>query len=765
VSSGARRSNRVLALVWLVVVTAIVVHQYGFWRAPDFVTDVTELLPHQPDPELEQATARLLAGAATQWVVLVGAADWESSKRAATTVLDTLDPQRQKFQSAPQSGELPEPFLSQLRSARGALITRGSLQWLQTATPADVAQRALQNLVQPLGDGLSSWRDDPLGFWGEWLRERAQWSRLRPRDGWLWIEDGGTQWIALPFAERDTAFSTWMAGTNLQRLAAARQRVAEDGGVRILAAGTAVQAEAAAARAGFEVSVIGTGSLVAVVLLTLVTFGSLRPILLVALSLVAGCAAALSVTDMVFGRVHMLTMVFGASLIGVAEDYGIHYFAARQGAPVEHRWEQLRQIAPGLWLALATSGIAYLALGLAPFPGLRQIAVFSCVGLVAAFLTVLCWFPWLDRKPLRTTAFAARFARSLDSWPRWPRGSKGILLAVIGIALLVPGLLRLRSVDDIRLLQNVPQALLNEQVAVGRILGLPSPAQVFLVSGDSQESLLHNEERLTARLADMVRRGRIGGYQALSDLVPSEAAQRQATVLIAQANRHAWQAMAEATGEHIDMQPVQPGVLTISDLPPDTASLPVSPWQNAAGKYYGLVMLQGVDRAALPDLAATAVGLAGVRWINNTARFSEVLAHYRLRLGALLVAGTLAVILLLHWRYRAAAWRAYVPTLFGGLLTLALFGWIGIPVQLFVVLSLILLLGMGIDYGIFMLEHPGDRSVWLAVAIAGVSTLLSFGLLALSTTPALRAFGLAMLIGETSIWLLTPVFRSGSFHR
>jgi predicted exporter len=45
------------------------------------------------------------------------------------------------------------------------------------------------------------------------------------------------------------------------------------------------------------------------------------------------------------------------------------------------------------------------------------------------------------------------------------------------------------------------------------------------------------------------------------------------------------------------------------------------------------------------------------------------------------------------------------------------------------------------------------------VALAGVSTLLSFGLLGLSATPALRSFGLAMLLGEVTIWLLTPCFR------
>ncbi|MGC4027642.1 MAG: hypothetical protein QM696_02035 [Steroidobacteraceae bacterium] len=760
-SEVAQNRYRLLALAWLAAVAALAVHQYRLWRAPDFVTDVAQLLPHQADPVLEQATAQLLSVAATQWVVLVGARDWETSRQAAGTVLSVIDPQRRKLQGAAQGAALPAALMTQIAQARGALTTRESRQWLRSASDEDIARRALQNLLQPVGDGFSSWRDDPLGLLGDWVRERAQWSRLRPRDGWLWVEDADIQWVALPFTEAGSGFSTWNAGTNSKLLAEARAKVQEqDPGVRVLAAGTTLFAEAAADRATFEMSVIGTGSLLAVVLLTFVTFGSLRPILLVTLSLTIGCAAALSVTDLVFGRVHLLTTVFGASLIGVAEDYGIHYFAARQGTPVDQRWEQLRRIAPGLWLALATSGIAYLALGLAPFPGLRQIAVFSCVGLLAAFLTVLCWFPWLDRKPLRATRFAVAFARSLDGWPRWPAGLKGWLLGLLGIAVMLPGVLRLHTVDDLRLLQNAPPDLLAEQLEAGRILGLASPAQFFLVSGGSEEALLQDEEALTARLADLVRSGRILGYQALSDWVPSQQVQRESAALASRADEEAWRAMMAATGERLQIAPKTPRYLTVGEFQHASGGrIPIPTWRDPAGQYHSLVMLQGVSRDSLADLGRAAAGVAGVRWIDNTARYSGILARYRVRLSGLLLVGVLAVMLLMHWRYRARAWRAYLPTLFGGVVTLAFFGWAGIPVQLFVVLSLILLLGMGIDYGIFMLEHPGERAVWLAVAIAGVSTLLSFGLLALSTTPALRAFGLGMLVGETAIWLLTPVFR------
>ena len=45
---------------------------------------------------------------------------------------------------------------------------------------------------------------------------------------------------------------------------------------------------------------------------------------------------------------------------------------------------------------------------------------------------------------------------------------------------------------------------------------------------------------------------------------------------------------------------------------------------------------------------------------------------------------------------------------------------------------------------------PTQLATWL--------TLLPFGLLALSSTPALQALGLTATLGVTLSWLLTPVF-------
>ncbi len=172
------------------------------------------------------------------------------------------------------------------------------------------------------------------------------------------------------------------------------------------------------------------------------------------------------------------------------------------------------------------------------------------------------------------------------------------------------------------------------------------------------------------------------------------------------------------------------------------------------------MMLQGLDgRDAIGAVAAAVAPVAGALWVDRVADYSALLARYRAMMTWLLVAGAAVVAVLLAWRHGRAAWRALVPTLLAAALSVAMLGWLDVPLQLFSVLALALLLGVGVDYGIFLLEHPGDGVSWTAIVLGAASTLLAFGLLALSATPALHAFGMTMLGGVGAVWILSPWFR------
>ena len=751
---------KALAWAWLLAVAALAVHQAGFWREARLDSDVMALLPGETEDALQQAAnARLAGGATRQVVVLVGAPDWARTRRAADAFEARLAEADSPFTVMAGDDDALASALGFYAGHRRGLLTPA--QRAQLEDPGTV-ELALARLYSPGAGGFGAWREDPLGLWPAWWQARAG-NGLSSRDGHLAVREASRDWVLLRLESRVPAFQLDGEQHLREALDAARAAAAEAaaGEVEVISGGVPLHAEAAAVRARTEVGTIGLGSLLAVVALVWLAFRSPRPILMVSASLLVGCAAGVSVTALVFGQVHLLTLVFGASLVGVAEDYGIHWFASRQAQPALPPRTMMQRLLPALALALVTSALAYLALGIAPFPGLRQMAVFSAAGLAAAFLTVVLWFPWLDRAAPRTSTIAGAVGRSLARWPRlsnrWPTWLGVAALA----AVLATGLPKLAVNDDLRSLQASPPALLAQEARLGRVLGLPSPAQYFLVEGDDAEQVREREEALTDRLAHLVARDRLGGWRAVTDWLPSSARQREDAARVQAIEGRVLARAAELLGEA--PPPPEPAAtpLPLAAWLAHPVSEPLRPlWLGAVeGRWGTMVLLEGLDPSRLPALAAAADGLPGVRWVDRSATISRVLAHYRHQMSAWLLAGYAAVALALWLRFGRRAWRAWMPTALAAALSLALLGWLGVPLQLFGVLAQLLLLGVGVDYGIFLLEHRDDPASWLAVSLGAASTLLAFGLLGLSATPALHSFGLTLLLGIGLVWLITPCFR------
>ena len=770
-AASPHRAWRWLALAWLLVLLALGVQQALQWRQqPPIDTDILAMLPQDAhDRLLSDATRRIADANSRDVVVLLGSDDSAAALRAQEAFAQALADDADSGLLRP-AGAM-DGWFDQARGFyapyRDRLLTPAQRDQLQQTGADDLAGQALASLYGPMGGPrLTAWLQDPLALWPAWWQQQAKAAGLRLGDDGL-VQADGKHWAVLRFDTRDSAFQ--LDGEPhidalLERAGTAARGAAP--GLEILHAGVPLHAEAAAVQANREINTIGWGSLAAVLLLVWLAFRSLRPILLVAVSLLVGCGVALAVTVLVFGKVHLLTLVFGASLVGVAEDYGIHWFASRQAAPRESRWTLLRHLLPGLWLALLTSALAYLALAMAPFPGLRQMALFSVVGLSAAFVTVILWFPWLDGGQVRQTGFSRWLGGTLQRWPRL--AGRRLLLVLVGLVVVsAAGMTRLKVDDDLRSLQSSPPALMEQQIRISRLLGMPSPAQFFLVQGGDAEQLLQREEALTRRLRALEHDGRIGSHRAISDWLPSAAQQQADAALTRGIEAGVLRAVAEVSGETLERPAFTAAPMTIERFVASPASLPVRPlWLGRLGDGVASVVL--VDDLSQPqalrDLQGAGAGLDGVRWVDRTDDFSRLLGHYRSLMSVMLLAGIALVFAALWWRYRRDAWRVMVPTLLAGTLTVALLSLFGQPVQLFNVLALMLLLGMGIDYGIFLLEHRGDPSAWVAVCVGAASTWLSFGLLGLSATPALRAFGLTLLLGIGLVWLLSPLFRPAGVH-
>ena len=224
---------------------------------------------------------------------------------------------------------------------------------------------------------------------------------MRPRDGRLFVGDGQRQYVVMPFTLRVPAFSMAAQQAVIPLLDKARQAARKAvPQVEVVATGVILYAAAAGAQASRKCLPSAFGSILGIMVLMWVTFHSLKPIALIMLSIGVGCLGALSVCWLLF-RAHPSADL---SIRRQPDRRGPRLWdvfplqSNRSGYAALDSWQLLRRLLPALVLTLVTTVIGYMGLALTPFPGLRQMAVFSALGLIFAWLTVSFGFPYCSRR-------------------------------------------------------------------------------------------------------------------------------------------------------------------------------------------------------------------------------------------------------------------------------------------------------------------------------------------------------------------------------
>lgn len=745
-------------------------------------TNILALLPEtQKDPLTEQAYRQFETATGRKTVFLVGSADTQEAKAAAGLFFGEMERSglfndisfRVDSKRAENTYQVYAPH-------RQSLLSVAQREALLDGQPERIVGEALKSLTSPVSmTGSAGLAKDPLFTFTEFLRElQSQAGTFVIDEDMLLAKGEAKQYVILVGALQDNAFSITAqsrfktfydrARTDLQR---------EHPEVELLSAGVIHHAIAGTDSARSDISTIGLGSVLGLIVLILIAFRSPVPLMISAVPLLGGFIAALTLCIIAFGNVHLFTLVFGSSLIGVSIDYSFHYLAERQSAGSAWNPEEaLHNIFPGITLGLVTSLAAYLALAVAPFSGLQQIAVFSAAGLTAAYVTVVLWYPLFFRAGTpRREPITFRLSRSYVAlWDRYRPKHWAALFLVFALPTEGYLALHLRADDNIRALQNSPQRILAEENQVKEIVGTSSGTQFFVVRGASVDEVLTTEEKLTVLLDESIKRGALKRYRALSKVLPSPSRQRQNYALLREQVLDESSALSRFLQEmgfeeevvrnyRLSFQAEKSPTLSVEELLKSPLGDLYGPlWMSRpqSGQFASILILDEVTD--IPGLRKLETLVERTAFVSRADDISELLRTYR-EMSSRLVAGAyFSIFLLLLFRYRPRiALAVIIPPLGAGMAALAVTLALGIPLNMFNTLALVLVLGIGIDYTIFFAEKSSHRATTMhAVFLSAVTTILSFGLLALSSTPVISSFGLMVFVGISVSLLLAPVAQS-----
>lgn len=655
-----------------------------------------------------------------------------------------------------------QTLLPVLEAAQPALFTRADEEILNTFDAAAVRQRlesGYARLLTPEGlayKGLL--RSDPLDLRQlglEKLRQVSLVPNARLRDGHFASADGSS---VLLVAETSVPLTDSRGGAELLQHFEAAAAALPAGVTATLVSGhryTLANADAIKR----DLAVVLSLSFLAVLAIYLFFLRSWQGLFVflvpAAILLFASGAVAL-----LYDEVFAVTLGFGGVLLGIADEYAMHvYFACRQSP--RDRGEILGDVAgPVIFGACATLA-SFAVMLISVLPGQRQLAIYAMIGISAALLLSLVVLPHLVKPaPLPTGAAPAPAPRGYGlRWPR--RWVIGVWLAVLAVSALFASDLCFNG--ELRAMSLVPEQLRRDEVRLAQVWGDIRGKAMIVCEGTDLDSALAANERLYQTL---VARLPATDVVSLAPLLPAAATQV--------ANRQRWTEFWQGeTGRNtlaqLTVEGSRLGFSPVAFAPFHTrltaAAAPVTPETLRAGGLGAVLDALLVPTPAgirlltlVPDTAEVRGLFSGANaptdgHLVSQARFGEIVSAAIKKDFSRYLILTLVVVLILVvavFREIKKILLTLVPVVTGLLVMFGVMGLFGIPFNLFNIVATVLIIGLCVDYGIFMVckvSGESDGTADRSVLVSGLTTLAGFGVLILAKHPAMHSIGVTVMLG------------------
>lgn len=509
---------------------------------------------------------------------------------------------------------------------------------------------------------------------------------------------------------------------------------------------TGVNRFAAASRARIEHEVTWLNALsLAAVLAVAFTFirnvhRGLHLIPVVLLSVLGAWVCA----TLVFDRLHILVFVVGSLLTGVAIDYGFYLFMQPPARAGEDYWDKVRRLAKPLLASCLTTVAGFALLLFSELPFIRQLGVFVGAGLVCALAAAVIYFSTVRNPYLEARAFRGGAGLSAGARRAWRR----VFIAAWIVAL--PGLALLKWKDDIRELEIPSPELKREDARISALFGEQADRTVYLTYGTSVAAARDALDKLEAwlRAAGGGRTRTIG----LGAVVPTAAVHADAVRFVQAHPEFADQlraALGAAGFEEAGFAPFfeafarHRAEAKAADLDAALLALqgkltgPVGLLLHTGSPLSWFVTIAQAAPEAAPPAATNTVSASQLQSLNR------IFSRYRqsalwLSLTGLAIVGA-GVFLSYGWRDGARIFAIPCGACLG---LFGVFGWIGQPLNLFHLLGAFLGVCLTHNYSIFSATSAYRREAPpVSVRMSALTAAASFGVLALSGIPVVRALG------------------------
>jgi predicted exporter len=317
--------------------------------------------------------------------------------------------------------------------------------------------------------------------------------------------------------------------------------------------------------------------------------------------------------------------------------------------------------------------------------------------------------------------------------------------------------------DDLATMNPLPASFKERDLRLRAALGAPDVRTMLLVSGVTRDDALRASESLRPMLEQWRVDGTIGGFDLVSDYLPSDATQARRRAALPAADDLRQNLSAALSGLPFRPGTFDPFLKDVDEARSAPALMPVdyagsalglkveSLLRHEGGQWHVVVPLAGVRDAAGLQAALARSG-AQAQWLDLRAESIAMMAAYRQQAVASSLAGMalIGVLLIAGLGSLRRAVRVFAPVLLAVAGTAGILVAAGTPLTVFHFVALLLTLGIGVNYAL-VIERASRKEaasdLWRTLAVVSATALCTFGLLAWSTAPVLHAIGVTVCLG------------------
>lgn len=461
-----------------------------------------------------------------------------------------------------------------------------------------------------------------------------------------------------------------------------------------------------------------------------------------------------------------MTFGFGPVLVGMTIDFGLHLYYIL-GSNTESKSELLKKASVPIVISGVTTIAAFALLMLSPVPGLRQLSAFITVGLTTALILTLFVFPH----------FITGCERPVASRPLSPSSPlRRVVILAVAVWFLVIGCFGVSDLhfqDHIRSLGVRPDYLVDGEKMVRKIWGTPENEALLFASGDSVDTVVHNTHESLALLPKEDATSVIGLTPLLPCLDVQKVNQEKWMNFWAMHPDVATQVQEQgrtlgfakhAFSPFYDFLKTQPHDISLQNLRKlgvgslvDTLLVERVPSRTTVTD--GTDISRAVTLISyLPDTITVNAAFSpkveeeyGVRLISGSRLGNELAKVLTSTFAQFIIYAFFLIIVCIAVIHRSLKQcvSALLPACFGLLMMGGVFGLLDRPLSLFSIAGALLVLGHGVDYGVYATHAIKNNSLGTskAILVSGLTSLAGFGSLLLADHPALYDMGLSVFSG------------------